>query len=686
MKIFVSWSGATSHAVATALKDWLNILLPSVELWISDELLGGKRWSSELAEKLDEMDSGIVILTREGLASPWIYFECGALSKARKQSRVFPYLFDIKAQECINNPLSQFQAIVADKAGTKKLILDLNNSLSLPEKHPEKSLEYLFERIWPDLEKGFNSIREQTSGLNEIIESKAQFDALFGQLKSAASLLENLYLRRVIIKSLKEFAGGLNSISASEKSYSLPYILYPAYLINLLKSLKPQTQAIAIVDKDEPFWRQKEGRQILLHTQKKSTRIFAFRGKSHLREHLQVIQEHARAYDVFVIDYDLLPKFYSSKPYDFSIIGDINSTSLLAVYDEEETLVKKIKFTGDTSLISRHHDRFTQILEAAIRVSTKFNATEEGEQLLETVFPSVRLVKLEQRLIEMSSYIHPQEYHLHEEKHAYFVPMMEQMIEACESHRNQNVSDAQGKLRILELGAGTGLLTKRLLLMRDIDLTAIELDWACYHILLEHMMGIVDMKKGVSERAPDITGTQAFQSSIEGRARLRDTFTSETLDSVVHCVNADSRIYNPPGTFAYIFSSFADHHIKLYDKAQYFENIKRNLDKGGLVIIGDEFLPPYDKNNKKSRENALYAYHRHIIDETKNIYGDDAWGLIQLEEAALESGLKDIGDFKLSCELYEGYLAEAGFKYQKELIGPKNRDDVGGIYVYVLSL
>lgn len=686
MKTFLSWSGEASHEVAKALKDWLVNLLPELDMWISDELPGGRRWSLELADKLEQTDSGIVTLTKESLASPWVYFECGALSKSMRTSRVFPYLFDVDTNDYADNPLKEFQAREADKEGTQRLVADLNATLERPR--PAQTLNYLFDKTWPDLEKRFEEIREEVSGLNEILDGKAKFDSTFAKIKKADLLQENQYLRRVVIKSIKEFSFGLKSLLSSDKSYSLPYILYPAYLTGLLQALRPLTQAIAIVDNDEPFWNQKDGRQILELTQPQSTRVFAFYDHAHLQTYLHTVQLHARKYDVRVIDYDLLPPFYSAKPYDFSIIGDINSTSLLAVYDEEELLMKRIKFTADTGTISRHHDRFKAILEASVRVPRDFNAEEKGDWLVAEAFPADRgpkLTQLQQRHIEMSSYIHPQEYHLHEEKHAYYVPMMERMIALCQDHPLSE-RGAGRRMRALELGAGTGLLTKRLLLMKYIDLTAIELDWACYHILLENMMDILDMQKRYSEREPDAGPAGDDRLPIEGWARLRDVFTSDALDSIVRCVNADSRTYNPEGTFAYIFSSFADHHIKTIDKAEYFENIKLNLEKGGLVIVGDELLPPYDENDMASRERALNSYHRHIIEETRRQHGEDAWGLIQLEEAALESGLKGIGDFKLSCELYERYLTEAGFRFEKELIGPLDRDDVGGVYVYKLFI
>jgi SAM-dependent methyltransferase len=684
MNIFVSWSGEVSHAVATALKNRLAQLLPKVKLWVSDELKGGKRWSQELAEILKSLDSGIVVLTKESLGSPWMYFESGALSKSM-ESRLYPYLFDLEATDIEKNPLSQFQARTANESGTRRLVTDLN--ARLPDPLPEHLLKTLFDAMWPDLAQDFENIRHDKRPLNEVTEAKTTFDSSFQEVRMTNSLIDNKYLRKVVTESLERFASGFGTLKPNSSSYSLPYILYPAYLILLLKSFEALTKAVAIVGHDEMFWPQKQGREILLHTKEGSTRVFAFRSKSHLRGHLSTIKEHAARYDVFVIFYDALLKFYSSTPYDFSIIGDINSTSLLGVYDDEDPLGKKIKFSADTVLISRHHDKFTQIRDAAVKVEKHFDDIGDADQLIEQVFSSTntRLSQLEQRHIEMSSYIHPHEYHLHEEKHAYYLEMMQRMIDLCENHRSKSRSD-QERLRLLEFGAGTGLFTKRLLQLNDIDLTSIEIDWACYHELLECVKDVPGVKKENTHQSISFAQTESSNLPVGGRARLRDVFKQNTLNNVIRCINADCRTYNPPGTFDCVLSSFADHHIKTYDKAEYFENIKRNVRPGGLVIIGDEFLPDYDEHDISSREGALNAYHGHIIEETRRKHGAQAEGLIQLEEAALESGLKSIGDFKLSCKIYEGYLTEAGFAFSKELIGPKNVEDVGGVYVYTLEL
>ena len=662
MNIFVSTSGVISLRVAKALKDWLRKVLPNVKLWISDEdMAGGKYWQTILSHQLNELHACITVITKENINAPWIYFESGALSKNTQQSVVLPYLFNLEIPDIHHTPLAQFQGRIANKEGTRKLILDLNNNL--PNKSPEDSINFLFNNTWHVLDEELNRISNETNYLNHLADNKIYFNNLLNQAGASKILEENSYLREVISHSMEELSDTLKKIIEGGKSYSVPYILYPEYLVTLLKSFNTITKAIAIVDKDETFWSEKQGNEIFLNTHKQSTRIFAFREKAHLRKYLSIIKNHAAKYDVFVIDYDILTRIYLTKPYDFSIIGDINATSLLALYDDEH-FIKKIKFTADKNAISRHHDVLTQILDASLKIDKRAS----DEEIIGKAFSPNSLSKLELRHIEMSSYIHPNEYHLHEEKHAYYIDMADRMIAICKTHNSQNNND--DTIRALEFGGGTGLFTKRLLSLKNIDLTTVEIDWACYVTLLENMMKIPGMGKSNLNKSYS--------------AKLQDTFESEELKAVVHCINEDCRTYNPPGKFNFIFSSFADHHIKTYDKLQYFKNIKNNLVPGGIVIIGDEILPSYDENNPDEREIALRSYHAHIIEETKNNYGNEASGLVKLEEAALESGLKSLGDFKLSCELYEKYLVEAGFNFKKELIGPKNKN-VGGIYVYVLT-
>lgn len=81
MKIFFSWSGARSRAVAEALNDWLPRVIQAVKPFYSPEIEKGAKWSNEIDDALEGTRFGIVCLTPDNLSSTWIHYETGALSK-----------------------------------------------------------------------------------------------------------------------------------------------------------------------------------------------------------------------------------------------------------------------------------------------------------------------------------------------------------------------------------------------------------------------------------------------------------------------------------------------------------------------------------------------------------------------------------------------------------------------------
>src|SRR5436305_948866 len=97
MNVFIGWSGATSHKVALALRDWLPSVIQYAKPWVSSEdIAKGGRWSSDLAKELETSKFGVICVTRENWNLPWINFEAGALSKELDQAGVSPLLFDVK--------------------------------------------------------------------------------------------------------------------------------------------------------------------------------------------------------------------------------------------------------------------------------------------------------------------------------------------------------------------------------------------------------------------------------------------------------------------------------------------------------------------------------------------------------------------------------------------------------------
>src|SRR5437016_7402310 len=96
MKVFISWSGERSKAVAEALLDCLRIVIPNCYPWLSkDEIRKGSHWRAELAGILQECRFGIICLTPENFGRPWILFEAGALSKALTDTYVCPIFFEL---------------------------------------------------------------------------------------------------------------------------------------------------------------------------------------------------------------------------------------------------------------------------------------------------------------------------------------------------------------------------------------------------------------------------------------------------------------------------------------------------------------------------------------------------------------------------------------------------------------
>src|SRR3712207_1416071 len=113
MKVFISWSGPQSKAVAEALRVWLKLVIQSVEPFVSSQdIAKGDRGLRVIANELEETSFGIVCVTRENSLTPWINFEAGALSKTVGEGRVVPFLLDMPVSD-LTGPLAQFQVVTS---------------------------------------------------------------------------------------------------------------------------------------------------------------------------------------------------------------------------------------------------------------------------------------------------------------------------------------------------------------------------------------------------------------------------------------------------------------------------------------------------------------------------------------------------------------------------------------------
>lgn len=160
MKVFISWSGATSKAVALALHKWLPIVLQYVEPWMSErDIAAGERWAAEVATRLEESSFGILCLAPDNLNAPWLLFEAGAISKVMAIASVCPYLLGVDFRD-VSGPLGQFQAKKAEKAPTLELVEAINQKA--PKPLEQLRLHQTFDALWPTLEQELAGIPVQT--------------------------------------------------------------------------------------------------------------------------------------------------------------------------------------------------------------------------------------------------------------------------------------------------------------------------------------------------------------------------------------------------------------------------------------------------------------------------------------------------------------------------------------------
>ncbi len=128
MKVFLSWSGTRSKKVAEVLGEYIQQMIQAVEPWISSEILKGANWVKEIGSKLEEINFGIICLTRENLDENWILFEAGALSK-KQGAHVCTFLLDLKHTD-IKPPLALFQHTIFEKEDIRKLLHTINREAS----------------------------------------------------------------------------------------------------------------------------------------------------------------------------------------------------------------------------------------------------------------------------------------------------------------------------------------------------------------------------------------------------------------------------------------------------------------------------------------------------------------------------------------------------------------------------
>jgi hypothetical protein len=154
MKVFISWSGDRSRAIANELRQWLPRVLQAVRPYFSpDDVAKGTRWSSEIGKELELSKIGLLVITPENQNAPWLMFEAGAIAKNMDRSKVCPLLFDGMQPTDVEGPLVQFQSATFSEIEMKRVVTAINAELAEPL--PANVLDTVYEKWWPTSPKAF---------------------------------------------------------------------------------------------------------------------------------------------------------------------------------------------------------------------------------------------------------------------------------------------------------------------------------------------------------------------------------------------------------------------------------------------------------------------------------------------------------------------------------------------------
>lgn len=219
MRIFLSWSGETSRALADILRQWLPSVIQASRPYFSpDDVTKGTRWSSEIAQELSESKLGLICLTKDNLVAPWIMFEAGALSKNIGAARVIPLLFNVDPSALVG-PMTQFQAAQFSEDEIRRVVVAVNSELGDNRLAPEV-IQDVFAMWWPRLQERVQAVLDNAV---QVPNAPA---------RSEKDILEELL---ALSRSLARHRGGADSDGISNVAID-DLLRSTADLLNVLKA------------------------------------------------------------------------------------------------------------------------------------------------------------------------------------------------------------------------------------------------------------------------------------------------------------------------------------------------------------------------------------------------------------------------------------------------------------------
>jgi len=190
MKIFVSWSGSRSAAVAQLLHEYLPMINNAFDPWLSSvDIDKGSRSASEIAQALVAAKAGIICLTPNNLTAPWILFEAGGIAKTVDKPLACTLLVGLEPSD-VSKPLGEFQHTRLQEKDLLHLVKVLNRAAG-DSARQDTEIEKAFKLCWPELRERLKNLPEDGSSERPQRSQTDMFAEILDTMRSNRSQAED---------------------------------------------------------------------------------------------------------------------------------------------------------------------------------------------------------------------------------------------------------------------------------------------------------------------------------------------------------------------------------------------------------------------------------------------------------------------------------------------------------------
>ncbi|MFZ0860034.1 MAG: TIR domain-containing protein [Candidatus Sulfotelmatobacter sp.] len=228
MKIFVSWSGPRSAAVAEALKEYLPMINNAFDLWLSSEdITKGSRSTLEIAQALAAAKAGIICLTPNNLTAPWILFEAGSVAKTVDKTLACTLLIGLEPSD-VSKPLGEFQHTRLNEKELLKLVKDLNSAAG-ESTRKDAEIDKAFKLCWPELRAKLEDLPSDGSSRRPERSERELLEELVDTMRSVRDQSEERIakLQAELDSSVKLLAQQISRVESAIAPQT-PYLLTTA--------------------------------------------------------------------------------------------------------------------------------------------------------------------------------------------------------------------------------------------------------------------------------------------------------------------------------------------------------------------------------------------------------------------------------------------------------------------------